>query len=202
MSDEKIQSAVTDYLTVNPVLPGATAEQAQQIEQNKTDIASLKTETNSLKEDLDAKSNQYIIDNFVRVSRSGNLLNYVTNIHDSEISTVDGTIIQNTARYCVSDFIPIGYNKKVVFSHNDAKEYVMTQVALYDLNKKFVKKIRDISELTLDNIAYFIRVCFKQNDEKVVQISYNTRLNYVPYQYIIEPIRKKQPRNGVQLATA
>lgn len=42
VSDEKIQSAVTNYLTVNPVLPGATTEQAQQIEQNKTDVASLK----------------------------------------------------------------------------------------------------------------------------------------------------------------
>lgn len=52
VSDEKIQSAVTNYLTVNPVLPGATTEQAQQIEQNKTDIASLKEETGSLKEDL------------------------------------------------------------------------------------------------------------------------------------------------------
>lgn len=44
VSDEKIKSAVTDYLTVNPVLPGATTEQAQQIEQNKTDITSLKTD--------------------------------------------------------------------------------------------------------------------------------------------------------------
>lgn len=52
VSDEKIQSAVTNYLTVNPVLPGATTEQAQQIEQNKTDVASLKTETGSLKENL------------------------------------------------------------------------------------------------------------------------------------------------------
>lgn len=52
VSDEKIQSAVTDYLTVNPVLPGATTEQAQQIEQNKIDVASLKEETGSLKEDI------------------------------------------------------------------------------------------------------------------------------------------------------
>lgn len=52
VSDEKIQSAVTNYLTVNPVLPGATTEQAQQIEQNRTDVASLKKETGSLKEDL------------------------------------------------------------------------------------------------------------------------------------------------------
>lgn len=53
VSDDKIQSAVTNYLTVNPVLPGATTEQAQQIEQNKADVASLKEETGSLKEDLD-----------------------------------------------------------------------------------------------------------------------------------------------------
>lgn len=46
-----IQRLVTEYFEKNPVKPGATTEQAQQIEQNKTDIASLKTETNSLKED-------------------------------------------------------------------------------------------------------------------------------------------------------
>ena len=53
VSDEKIKSAVTDYLTVNPVLPGATTEQVQQIEQNKEDITSLKAETSSLEEDID-----------------------------------------------------------------------------------------------------------------------------------------------------
>lgn len=57
VSDEKIQSAVTNYLTVNPVLPGATTEQAQQIEQNKTDVASLKEETGSLREEIDNVEN-------------------------------------------------------------------------------------------------------------------------------------------------
>lgn len=47
-----IQRLVTEYLEKNPVKPGATTEQAQQIEQNKTDIDSLKTETDSLKEDF------------------------------------------------------------------------------------------------------------------------------------------------------
>lgn len=47
-----IQRLVTEYFEKNPVKPGATTEQAQQIEQNKTDIVSLKTETGSLKEDL------------------------------------------------------------------------------------------------------------------------------------------------------
>ena len=42
ISPEEIKNAVNEYLEKNPVKPGATAEQAQQIEQNKTDIDSLK----------------------------------------------------------------------------------------------------------------------------------------------------------------
>lgn len=51
ISPEEIKNAVNEYLEKNPVKPGATTEQAQQIEQNKTNIASLKEETSSLKED-------------------------------------------------------------------------------------------------------------------------------------------------------
>ena len=54
-----IQRLVTEYFEKNPVKPGATTEQAQQIEQNKTDIASLKTETGSLKEDLSNKITKF-----------------------------------------------------------------------------------------------------------------------------------------------
>ena len=39
-----IENAVNNYLEANPVKPGATTEQAAQIEQNKTDIADLQTE--------------------------------------------------------------------------------------------------------------------------------------------------------------
>lgn len=51
ISPEEIKNAVNEYLEKNPVKPGATTEQAQQIEQNKTDITSLKEKTNSLKEE-------------------------------------------------------------------------------------------------------------------------------------------------------
>lgn len=54
-----IQRLVTEYFEKNPVKPGATTEQAQQIEQNKTDIASLKKETGSLKEDLSNKITKF-----------------------------------------------------------------------------------------------------------------------------------------------
>jgi hypothetical protein len=53
ISPEEIKNAVNEYLEKNPVKPGATTEQAQQIEQNKTDVTSLKKETSSLKEDLE-----------------------------------------------------------------------------------------------------------------------------------------------------
>lgn len=51
ISPEEIKAAVNEYLEKNPVKPGATTEQAQQIEQNKTDIA-------SLKEDLTSKADK------------------------------------------------------------------------------------------------------------------------------------------------
>lgn len=52
ISPEEIKAAVNEYLEKNPVKPGATTEQALQIEQNKADITSLKVETGSLKEDI------------------------------------------------------------------------------------------------------------------------------------------------------
>lgn len=54
-----IQRLVTEYFEKNPVKPGATTEQAQQIEQNKTDVDSLKTETGSLKEDISTKITKF-----------------------------------------------------------------------------------------------------------------------------------------------
>lgn len=44
ISPEEIKNAVNEYLEKNPVKPGATTEQAQQIEQNKTDIVLLKSD--------------------------------------------------------------------------------------------------------------------------------------------------------------
>lgn len=58
-AESVIQRLVTEYFEKNPVKPGATTEQAQQIEQNKTDIASLKKETGSLKEDLSNKITKF-----------------------------------------------------------------------------------------------------------------------------------------------
>ena len=63
ISPEEIKNAVNEYLEKNPVKPGATTEQAQQIEQNKTDVASLKEETSSLKEDISNKITKFYASN-------------------------------------------------------------------------------------------------------------------------------------------
>lgn len=63
ISPEEIKAAVNEYLEKNPVKPGATTEQARQIEQNKTDVASLKEETGSLKEDLSNKITKFYASN-------------------------------------------------------------------------------------------------------------------------------------------
>ena len=58
---EDIEKAVNKYLEQNPIQPGATENQAKQIEENKKDVASLKAETGSLKEDkLDKPANPIV----------------------------------------------------------------------------------------------------------------------------------------------
>lgn len=47
LTPEEIENAVNKYLKENPVQPGATTEQAQQIEQNKKDVASLKEDSST-----------------------------------------------------------------------------------------------------------------------------------------------------------
>ena len=66
-ADTTIQNMVNEYLEKNPVKPGATTEQAQQIEQNKTDVASLKEETGSLKEDTSYLTETIYGDNFLKI---------------------------------------------------------------------------------------------------------------------------------------
>lgn len=48
VSEEQIAEAVEEYLNANPVTPGATAEQAAQIQANKEAIADIRTEVSSV----------------------------------------------------------------------------------------------------------------------------------------------------------
>ena len=74
-----IQRLVTEYFEKNPVKPGATTEQAQQIEQNKTDVASLKEETGSLKEDLTDIESKFEIETEAFVNKCSIIRNNTPN---------------------------------------------------------------------------------------------------------------------------
>lgn len=108
VSDEKIQSAVTDYLTVNPVLPGATTEQAQQIEQNKTDVASLKQ----------GYLSSYVTDSAIKID---NEIYDVTTIIDELLQNGCKKIVIDVDCYVQKPIIPnngieiVGNGKSVIY---------------------------------------------------------------------------------------
>lgn len=89
ISPEEIKNAVNEYLEKNPVKPGATTEQAQQIEQNKKDVA-------SLKEDLSNKITKF----------------YASNQGETHITDSDNGKIQDMLLYGKSsqDGIPTSEN--------------------------------------------------------------------------------------------
>ena len=85
-----IQRLVTEYFEKNPVKPGATTEQAQQIEQNKTDIA-------SLKEDLDE---------LIEKGNQSNLLNPIKFV-DLKSWDSKGNLVDNSSACAYSEKIPV-----------------------------------------------------------------------------------------------
>ena len=101
ISPEEIKNAVNEYLEKNPVKPGATTEQAQQIEQNKADIGSLKTETSSLKGDLGKLSEEIANQGGGMSTEAANLLitilrNGVYSTDQSENITALATVLSVT----------------------------------------------------------------------------------------------------------
>ena len=76
---EDIEKAVNKYLEQNPIQPGATENQAKQIEENKKDVASLKAETDSLKEDLGDIESKFEIETEAFVNKCSIIRNNTTN---------------------------------------------------------------------------------------------------------------------------
>lgn len=66
ISPEEIKNAVNEYLEKNPIKPGATAEQVQQIEQNKTDIGLLKEDIGEISKKQGYLSS-YVTDSTIKI---------------------------------------------------------------------------------------------------------------------------------------
>lgn len=112
LTPEEIENAVNKYLKENPVQPGATTEQAQQIEQNKTDIALLKKETGSLKEDLGdidyivfkdkinklAFKSEGISSN---IALNGNVITSINAIREQYKAFINTSLFENGKKYIV-----------------------------------------------------------------------------------------------------
>lgn len=167
VSPEEIKSAVNEYLEKNPVKPGATTEQAQQIEQNKTDIASLKTETNSLKED---------IGNII----SPNLFNPAEAKENTAINQDDGTEMSFDG-WLATGYIPVSKGDVLYFSSNGEPTPYSTG-AFYDKNKQRVDSFgnpnnNNNTTVTADGYARFSFGTVPVN----LQIEKGSRTTYVPY---------------------
>lgn len=162
VSDEKIQSAVTNYLTVNPVLPGATTEQAQQIEQNKADVASLKEETGSLKEDLSnlLEEGTQILD-----WKNAKVVNgYFTSISDFKSSDVSRTVI-----------IPVDYSKGDAISIHRG---IMGERFVYGYTSIEMPKIGDILDYAnVQNNAERVTLRIKSDTKNILLYYYNSTLD-------------------------
>lgn len=160
VSPEEIKSAVNEYLEKNPVKPGATTEQAQQIEQNKTDIG-------SLKEDLD---------NII----SPNLFNPAEAKENTAINQSDGTEMSFDG-WLATGYIPVSKGDVLYFSSNGEPAQYATG-AFFDKNKQRVDSFgnpNNNNNITVTSDGY---ARFSFNTAPVnLQIEKGSRTTYVPY---------------------
>lgn len=188
VSDEKIQSAVTNYLTVNPVLPGATTEQAQQIEQNKTDVA-------SLKEDLSNKITKFYASNqgeiHITDSDNGKIMDMMlygkseqfTATGKNLLKIKDGTQTTRGVTVTAKDgvFALKGTATETGWAILDIDSFVLdgmcilssnisTGVRITVANKSFTSVLEQGESATLEN-AEVSKVCFIVTEGKTYDIS-------------------------------
>lgn len=159
-----IQRLVTEYFEKNPVKPGATTEQAQQIEQNKEDITSLKAETSSLNEDIDNLSSSKISkfyatnngENHLADSDDGKIADMMVYGRSEQKSTTGAQLFDMSTAFAgwvgddgtprndgtigkadniVSDYIPVESNTVYACNNNNNNVFVWE----YDSSKTLIK---------------------------------------------------------------
>lgn len=161
VSPEDIDKAVNAYLAENPVQAGATTEQAQQIEKNKSDI-------DCLKEDLS---------NII----SPNLFNLAESKENTAIIQGDGSEGSYDG-WVATGYIPVNKNDVLYFSSNNEPTYYSTG-AFYDSQKQFISGFgnpnNNNNNITVTSDGY-ARFSFESKKEKL-QIEKGSRTAYVPY---------------------
>lgn len=170
VTPEQIQQAVDAYLEENPVQPGATVEQADQIEKNKADISSVKEDVSSLSEE-----SKYIYNGTMSVKANEGYFVKIT----------DGNLVQDE-RYKYSDYIhcksgTIIYEKNVTGTENIAF------IARYDIEKNFIEALESgepsytpVNKIAIINEECYVRLCSrkKTGDWYVLQ-NINDVISYI-----------------------
>lgn len=176
ISPEEIKAAVNEYLEKNPVKPGATAEQAQQIEQNKTDIG-------SLKEDLGNIIYKRLINGFDKDNTVGGFLNIKGNVGSD-------------SRFVTSDYFDVDENKTYYALQmvGTVKYDIVSYICFYDSSKTFiVGGYFNESSCTSPNGSKYARVSFPSNEDVKVRCmftSIETPDKYYPFGYEYSVITK------------
>ena len=187
-----IQRLVTEYFEKNPVKPGATTEQAQQIEQNKTDIASLKTETSSLKEDIvDVSDAMTLItsDNLFDESKQTTGYQYYS----------DGTIHKNDIM-AISDFIEVDNSRELFFGKKNQDGSVdhtyVANVIEFSEKKTYIKGTSDVTNIATGENTKYIRFSRNlRNQPYGLILSYDDYAKkFVPYERYYACVDKKTTR--------
>lgn len=162
ISPEEIKNAVNEYLEKNPVKPGATTEQAQQIEQNKKDVDSLKEDIG----DTDKKISSFVVNIVkfgVKTDLDYNIVSFFSNAGDNFVfinnSDVNGNILAtyNDGNTGILMGILAGETKKLTipkttkslgfYFQSDGTVNIEIHGSLYD-------KIMDDSEKQTDEKLY------------------------------------------------
>ena len=153
-AESVIQRLVTEYFEKNPVKPGATTEQAAQIEQNKTDIASLKTETSSLKESISNKITKFYASNqgetHLADSDDGKIMDMMVYGKSEQKSTTGAQLINTFGFKAINGVPTIDEDGVVTLTNNTNNEISAIQFDLSALeNSQYTFK-------NYSNVGYYV----------------------------------------------
>lgn len=201
-----IQRLVTEYFEKNPVKPGATTEQAQQIEQNKTNIASLKEDIDNLSSSKISKfyaSSQG--ETHLADSDNGKIMDMMLYGRSEQKSTTgaqlfdmstafagwvgddgtprnDGTI--GKADNIVSDYIPVEGNTVYSCNNNNNNIFVWE----YDSSKALIKSYGQLNSEsfttseTAKYIVFAVSYSSAQTPDYIKTIMFNKGSSVLPWE--------------------
>lgn len=150
-----IQNMVNEYLEKNPVKPGATTEQAQQIEQNKTNIASLKEDLGDIESNFEIETETFVnkcsiirnntpnnfignqitgIKQYFDFGKNATLTKIKMNIKASnddtvilEIATLDGNIIATAENAVATEYTDVVFDLENIVIKEPVSVFVYTK---------------------------------------------------------------------------